>query len=335
MNEGRTIKVCHLWCGVPALTPMLMSHVAVLEHRTGPQLDRTDLALYVATVFFWGTSWIALRAQLGVVAPEVSALWRFVLATAIMWGWVWVARAPARFARADHLRFFATGCCLFSLNFTLFYYGGLTVPSGLLAVVFSLASIFNLVLGALLLRQRVERRVALGGLVGAVGIGLLFWPEIARAGGSATGSAGAFVGLALCSAGTLFFCLGNMVSTLVQRRGVPLVSASAWGMTYGTLVLFALSLVRGQAFIIEPTAVYVGSVVYLAIGASVVAFACYLTLLRRIGAARAGYSTVLFPVVALAVSTVFEGYAWTPAALVGVALALAGNVLVLTRSARI
>ncbi len=310
-----------------------MARAAAMPAPSAHRFDRTDLALYAATVFLWGTSWIALKAQLGVVAPEVSALWRFILAAAIMWGWAALARAPLRFGPADHARFLATGACLFSINFTLFYYGGLTVPSGLLAVVFSLASIFNLVLGAILLRQRIEPRVAFGGLVGAAGIGLLFWPEIARTGASAAGAGGALAGLALCVAGTLFFCLGNMVSTLVQRRGVPLLSANAWGMTYGTGILLAISLARGQTFTVEPTLVYASAILCLAVGASVMAFACYLTLLRRIGAARAGYSTVLFPVVALAISTVLEGYLWTPAAALGVALALAGNVLVLTRNA--
>lgn len=307
-----------------------MDQINPIAKTGAAPLEKTDLALYAATVFFWGTSWIALRAQLGVVAPEVSILWRFVLAALVMWIWVALRKERLRYPLADHLRFVAAGLCLFSLNFTLFYYGGLTIPSGLLAVVFSLASIFNLLLGAVLLRQRIEPRVALGAAVGAVGIALLFWPEIAGAGSSP----GALAGLGLCIAGTLFFCLGNMVSTLVQRRGIPLLPANAWAMSYGSLVLLILSLLRGHAFIIEPTAKYLVSLVWLAIGASVVAFACYLTLLRRIGAARAGYSTVLFPIVALAISTLVEGYVWTPLAALGVALALTGNVLVLRRPAQ-
>jgi drug/metabolite transporter (DMT)-like permease len=124
-----------------------------------------------------------------------------------------------------------------------------------------------------------------------------------------------------------------MVSTVVQRRGVPLPAAIAWAMTYGVGVLLGISLVRGQAFVIEPTATYVASILYLAIGASVLAFAAYLALLRRIGAARAGYSTVLFPIVALTISTLVEGYVWTGFGVLGVALALAGNVLVLRQPA--
>ncbi len=288
-----------------------------------------DLALYATTVFCWGTSWIALKAQVGVVAPEVSILWRFLLAALLMWGWVLARGERVRFSGADHIRFAAAGLCLFSLNFTLFYYGALTIPSGLLAVVFSLASIFNLGLGAVLLRQRIEPRVALGGLVGFSGIGLLFWPEISGAGVHG----GALTGLTFCVAGTLCFCLGNMVSTVIQRRGVALVSANTWAMTYGVAYLAVASLLRGHDFIIEPTAKYLVGLVWLAGPASVVAFACYLTLLRRIGAARAGYATVLFPIVALAISTVFEGYVWTGLAGLGAALALLGNVIVLTRPA--
>jgi drug/metabolite transporter (DMT)-like permease len=292
-----------------------------------PRLEGRDIAAYAATVFFWGTSWIALRAQLGVVPPEVSIFWRFLMAASLMWVWVAWQKEPVRFSATDHLGFAGTGLCLFSLNFTLFYYGGISVPSGLLSVVFSLASIGNLLLGAILLRQPVEPRVAFGALVGVLGIACLFWPEIARAGWSG----GALGGLALCVAGTTSFCLGNMISTVVQRRGVPLLSAVAWGMTYGTVIMALVSLLRGYSFAIEPTTKYLASLLLLAVGASVIAFSCYLTLLRRIGAARAGYSTVLFPIVALAVSTLFEGYVWTPLAVLGVALALLGNVLVLRR----
>jgi drug/metabolite transporter (DMT)-like permease len=292
-----------------------------------PRLDGRDLAAYGATVLFWGTSWIALRAQLGIVPPEISIFWRFCIAVVLMWAWVLWRGDRVRFSGADHLGLAGTGLCLFSLNFTLFYYGGISVPSGLLSVVFSLASIGNLLLGAAFLRQRIEPRVALGALVGACGIACLFWPEIAKAGLGG----GALGGLVLCIAGTLTFCIGNMISTVVQRRGVPLLPAVAWGMTYGTAIMGVVSLLRGYSFAIEWTAPYLSALALLSVGASVIAFSSYLTLLRRIGAARAGYSTVLFPLVALAVSTVFEGYAWTPLAALGAALALAGNMLVLRR----
>jgi drug/metabolite transporter (DMT)-like permease len=290
------------------------------------RLAPTDLGLYAVTVFVWGTSWIALKGQLGEVSPEVSTLWRFLLAAPLMWLWALARGDALAYPAADHRRFAAAGALMFSSNFVLFLYGGQYLPSGLLAVVFSLVSILNLLLGAAFLGQPIVPRVALGGMLGAAGIALLYSPQIA--GGV---ERGALLGLAFCLAGTLCFCAGNLVSTAIQRRGVPLLAATAWGMTYGVVALAAIVLVRGQPLIVEWTPRYLGATLYLALFASVVAFASYLTLLRRIGAARAGYATVLFPIVALAVSTLVEGYRWTLAAILGAALALAGNVLVLRR----
>lgn len=290
-------------------------------------LDARALGLYATVVFSWGVSWIALKAQLGVVAPEVSLLWRFLLAAAIMLGWVAWRGERMRFAWRDHLRFAAAGTMMFSLNFLMFYYGGMEIPSGLLAVVFSLASISNLLLGALLLRQPLERRVAVGGVVGVVGVALLYWPQIAGAGLDLA----AATGLALCLVGTLFFSLGNIASASLQSRGVPLLSANTWSMLYGLVALAAICALRGAELRVEWTWPYLGGLLFLAVFASVIAFASYVTLLRRIGPARAGYATVLFPVVALTVSTLVEGYVWTWPAILGAALALAGNVVVLRR----
>jgi drug/metabolite transporter (DMT)-like permease len=290
------------------------------------RLAPADLGLYAVTVFVWGTSWIALKAQLGEVSPEVSTLWRFLLAAPLMWLWALARGDALAYPAADHRRFAAAGALMFSSNFVLFLYGGQYLPSGLLAVVFSLVSILNLLLGAAFLGQPIMPRVAVGGVLGAAGIALLYSPQIA--GGV---ERGALLGLAFCLAGTLSFCAGNLVSTAIQRRGVPLLAATAWGMTYGVAALAAIVLVRGQPLIVAWTPSYLGATLYLALFASVVAFASYLTLLRRIGAARAGYATVLFPIVALAVSTLVEGYRWTLPAILGAALALAGNVLVLRR----
>ncbi len=295
--------------------------------RPSAALDRTDLGLYAVVVLVWGTSWIALHYQLGTVSPEVSLVWRFGLSTAIMLAFALARGETLAFPAGDHVLFVVLGVLLFSGNFLLFYYGGLTVPSGLLAVVFSLASVGNLALSALVLRQPIDGRIALGGLVGVAGVAAMFAPEIA-------GGAGSWAGLLLCVAGTLVFCAGNIAATAVRRRGVPVVASTVWGMIYGTASLALIAALRGQPFIIETTWRYLGSLVYLACVASVIAFAAYLRLLDRIGAARAGYTTVLIPVVALLISTVAEGYRWTPLALAGLGLALVGNWLVLSRPGR-
>lgn len=287
--------------------------------------DTRAFLLYAAVVGSWGFSWIALRMQLGVVAPEVSILWRFILAGALMWAWVLATRQRIVFPWRLHAAFFVVGVTMFSFNFVMFYYGGRTIPSGLLAVAFSLAAVGNPLMAAVFLRQPIKPRVALGGAIGIVGVVCLYWPEIAGSGFSPA----AATGLALCLLGTLSFSTGNIVSGAIGQRGVALTPAITWSMTYGVIFLFLLSLVQGHAFIIEPNLRYLGSLVFLAVVASIMAFAAYIGLLRRIGPGRAGYATVMFPVAALSASTVLEGYIWTPIAAFGAAMALLGNLVVL------
>jgi drug/metabolite transporter (DMT)-like permease len=289
-----------------------------------------DYALYALTVLSWSASWFAISLQVGVVSPEVNLVWRFSIATLLMFAWVIISRRRLAFPLADHLRFVALGILLFSSNFMLFYYGALHMVSGLLSVVFSLASIINMLLAALATGERPSKRVLTGGLAGFAGIALMFYPEMAAHG--LNGST--LIGLALCIGGTLSFCAGNLVSASNQRRGLPIVSANAWGMLYGTIWSTLLALLLGKPFIVEPTVAYFGSLLFLAVISTVIAFAAYLTLLGRIGPARAGYSTVMFPVLALLISTALEGYSWTPFAITGLALVAFGNVLVIGRAAK-
>jgi drug/metabolite transporter (DMT)-like permease len=283
-----------------------------------------DYGLYALTVVAWSLSWYAIEFQVGTVANEVNIVWRFANATALMFGWVVLKRGRLRFALADHMRFVALGILMFSSNFLLFYYGAGYLVSGLLSVVFSLASVMNMMLGAVVMRERPSPRILLGGLTGFCGIALMFLPEII---GHDLGG-GTLVGLAFCVAGTLSFCVGNVISAAGMRKGLPLVSMNAWGMFYGTLWSAILALLMGRTFTVVPTVAYFGSLLFLAVVSTIMGFAAYLTLLGRIGAARAGYATVLFPIFALLVSTVLEGYRWTAFAIVGLALVAIGNVLV-------
>jgi drug/metabolite transporter (DMT)-like permease len=284
-----------------------------------------DLLLFAAVVIAWGASWLPLRLQLGVVAPEVSGVWRFAIASGIMFAWAALAGERLRFAFSDHVRFALLGLFLFSLNFLGAYYSGFYLTSGLLAVVFSLASVINPLLAAALGRGALDLRVIGGALLGVGGIALLFGPELA----ATELSRDTALGLTLVLAATLIFCVGNMISSAYQQRGLAVVPATAWGMLYGTAVLALIALVRGEPFIVEWTPRYLGSILWLALVSTVIAFAAYLTLIGRIGPGRASYSTVLVPAVALAISTVFESYVWTVAGAVGVVLVLAGNALVL------
>ena len=295
------------------------------------RLTPLDVAIYCGVVFAWSFSWIALHFQVGVVAPEVSVVWRFVLAAPVMFAIAAWRGENLGFAAKDHLWLAALGITLFSTNFTLFYYGGLYLASGLLAVVFSLASVINVWLGWLVLRAPIDRRVVAGGLLGVLGIAAMFYPQLA----GTQYSHDVLVGLAFCVAGTFSFCFGNMISARLQRRGIPIFAASGYGMAYGAASACGFRRFA-RAFFHDRSDANLSSAhcIYLAMIGSVLAFACYLTLLGRIGADRAAYSTVMFPVVALAVSTFYEGYTWSLASALGLVGVLAGNVLVLRPARR-
>jgi drug/metabolite transporter (DMT)-like permease len=289
-----------------------------------------DYGLYALTVIAWSLSWFAIRLQVGTVPNEVNLVWRFGIATALMFVWVVASGRRIRFPLREHVRFAGLGVLMFSTNFLLFYYAAGYLVSGLLSVVFSLASVVNILLAAVVLHEKPSPRVLAGGLIGFFGIALMFSPEIA-----AHGLSGATViGLALCVAGTLCFCLGNQISAAGLRRGLPLIPMTAWGMVYGTLFSALLALFLGRPFIVEPTVSYLGSLLFLAVISTVIAFSAYLALLSRIGPARAGYATVLFPIFALLVSTVMEGYQWTAYAFAGLVFVAAGNVLVIRAGKR-
>lgn len=284
-----------------------------------------DFTLYGVSVLAWGLSWIAMHYQVGQVAPEVSVVWRFLIAAPVMFAVAAARGERLWFPLAEHRYLLGLGVAIFSTNFALFYYGAQYVASGLLSIVFSLAAIGNVILSALVFGARIERRIVIGGLLGVAGVAAMFYPEL----GGLRADASAFLGLALSLAGTVSFCIGNMVSVAAQRRRLPIFASTAWGMTYGTIALTLFSLARGQTFSIDWSVTYLGSLLYLSLVASVVAFGVYFTLLGRIGAARAGYTTVMYPVVALVISTFAEDYRWSLPAALGLAAVLFGNVLVL------
>jgi drug/metabolite transporter (DMT)-like permease len=277
-----------------------LEHSMTSATPASARLTAFDLVLYGLVLFAWGTSWIGIRFQVDGVAPEVSVFWRFAIAAAAMMAIAAFRRGRLNYGAADHL-----------------------------AVAFSLASVVNMALAAILMGQRMDGRALAGALIGAAGIGLLFAPQILGTGFDRASA----VGFLFCAGGVLSFCFGNLVSGDSQKRGVAVIPAAAWGMVYGTLFSGLIALLLGRRFEIAWTTAYLGSLLFLALSASVVAFTAYLTLLGRIGAARAGYATVMFPLVALAISTVFEGYRWTLPAAAGAMLALAGNFLVLSRPA--
>ncbi|WP_448682719.1 DMT family transporter [Pseudomonas nicosulfuronedens] len=283
-----------------------------------------NLSLYLLTVLIWGTTWIAIKLQVGVVAIPLSIAYRFSLAALVLFALLLVSRRLQPLGRRGQAICFAQGLCLFCVNFLCFYTASQWIPSGLVAVVFSTATLWNALNARVFFGQRIAPNVLGGGAFGLAGLALLFWPELS--GHQATPQT--FYGLGLALLGTLCFSAGNLLSSLQQKAGLRPLSTNAWGMLYGSLILLAICLVQGVPLTFDSSPQYVWSLLYLAIPGSVIGFTAYLTLVGRMGPERAAYCTVLFPVVALNVSAFAEGYQWSLPALAGLALVMVGNVLV-------
>ena len=282
---------------------------------------------YTVTCLIWGSTWLVITFQLGVVAAEASIVYRFALAALLLMVYALARRLPMRFTPRQHAFIALQGTFLFSLNYILVYLAEQNLTSGLVAIVFSMLILSNVVLGAVFLRNPIRPRVVLGGVVGVAGLALVFGPEL-----SAFAQGGGWrLGLLLSAAAVLSASVGNILSARNQRAGLPVVQTNAYGMAYGAAVTLVLAVVRGVPFTFDPSPSYILSLLYLAVFGSVIAFGTYLTLIGRMGVDRAAYIGVIFPLVALLLSMLFEGLNLGAVGLVGVALVAAGNILVLNR----
>lgn len=285
----------------------------------------SNLALYLITVFVWGSTWLLINFQLGTVAPEVSVVYRYAIAAALLFAWAWGRGLQLSFGLFDHFRFFLLGMFLFGLNYIATYSAQEYIPSALNAVVFSTMMWMNVLNTRLFFGTRIEPKLWIGALLGMAGIGILFWPEVSVLSLSDRTLTGA--GLSL--AGALLASFGNMVSHQAQRKSLPILQSNAWGMFYGMIITGLIAWRRELPFNFEFTPAYIGSLMYLAVFGSVLAFGSYLKLMGRIGPHKAGYTMVMFPVVALVLSVLFEGLAIESHIVSGVLLVLAGNLVIL------
>lgn len=279
--------------------------------------------LYAAMIFIWGFSWISIKWQHGDVPMEVSIFYRFAIAAVFMLiiGKCWKKLQPVK--RYDQAFIALQGVCLFCMNFLAFYSATFYIPSGLVAVFMATAPIFNAFHSRIFFKTKTNSNFWLGGLLGLSGISLLFAGDILET----TWSEQTLYGLLFSLLGTWCFSIGNMLSVRNTKHNVQPFTATCYGMIYGCVALAFIIFVNDLTFEFTMTTQYIGSLLYLAIPASVLGFTCYLVLVDRLGASNAAYLLVITPIVALTVSAVFEDYHWTIYSTLGLMMVIGGNVL--------
>ena len=288
----------------------------------------SNLQLFVGCVAIWGSTWLAITYQLGSVEPEASVTYRFLLASLLLFAYCAARRLPLRYPPREHLWMALFGILMFSVSYICVYYAEQRIVSGLVAVGYSASPLLGMLGQRAFFGTPMTRKMALGSVLGIVGITLVFWPEFAHFSQGASPVAGAiFTVLAV-----VLSTLGNMVAHRNHDAKIPVWQGMAWGMLYGSIFSAAWTLGSGKGFAFEATPAYVLSLLYLVVFGSILAFAGFLTLLGRIGPARSGYIGVMVPIVALVISAAFEDFRWHALTWVGIAVSVAGNVVILRRA---
>ncbi|MBL0076090.1 MAG: EamA family transporter [Rhodocyclaceae bacterium] len=280
----------------------------------------SDRFLFWMPTLIWATTWHVILYEIGEVPALYSVAMRFALAAVMLFAIAGWRGESLQVSKNVHPWLALTGALQYGLNYVGTYESERYLPSGLVAVLFSLMIFTNAIGGALFLAQPIARRIAIGGCMGVTGVALIFWPDITAAGANPN----AWLGIGLGLMAVTFASLGNILTLRISREGMALVPLLAWSMAYGALVVLLIAWVSGVPFVADPRPSYWIAMIYLSAFGSVAAFLLYFKLAQRQGPARAGLMGMVIPVIALGVSAVLEDWRPTPIAGLGIALCLGG-----------
>jgi len=281
---------------------------------------------FIIFTLIWGSTWIVIRDQLGIVPPQWSVAYRFVIAAAAMFAICRWKGDPLRLGRADWPLVAVIGLFQFCINFNAVYIAEHFITSGLVATGFALLLIPNSLIAWAILKQPPNSRFLACSAVAIAGIALLFWNE-ARKVEVPTQTVLAGIGWTLI--GVLGAALANVLQATRRVAHIPVFTLLAWAMSAGAIFNLLLAVGIAGPPVFDPRPSYWIGLVYLALFASALCFSLYFPVVRRIGPGKAAYSSALVPIVAMALSTGFEGYRWTGLAAAGAVLAIGGMVLAL------
>ncbi|MFC6441626.1 DMT family transporter [Bowmanella sp. JS7-9] len=281
--------------------------------------------LFAICTLIWGSTWLVIRLQLGVVDPMVSVLYRFVIAAFLLLVWITLSRRSLRIPRQLHLPVAAGGLALYWLDYTLLYYGEEHLISAVVALMSCLMIYMNVLLRRWFFNKPVRRDVLLGASLGVIGLVLVFRPEFAR-----LSTDSLLIGGILLVIGSNFFAsVGNVLNEYVLEHGVPVVQLNFWGMSYAVIAMLLAIWIGGIPLTLPADSDFWLATVYLSVFGTVLAFGAYMKLMQKIGSDRSVFVVLLFPLVALVLSSWFENFQWQWQTLLGIGVILLGNATAL------
>ena len=291
---------------------------------------RAVILSFITFTLIWGSTWIVIRDQIGTaVPPQWSVAYRFLIAAAAMAAIARLRGQSLKVPRRYWPGLAFLGLMQFGVNFNAVYIAELYITSGVVATMFALLLIPSSLFGWAMLGQKPGRRFVAGSVVAVAGIALLLQHELTKA---ETRPAAVLVGAGF----TLFGMLGASVANVYQARPamreLPMLAMLAWAMVAGAAVDVAVAFAVAGPPQIDTSAAYWAGLVYLALAASVLAFMLYYPVVRAIGPAKAAYSSMVVPVIAMGFSTGLEDYRWTGTTVSGAILALGGMAIAMSRN---
>ncbi len=284
------------------------------------------LVYFGIVTLIWGSTWLVIKTQLGVVPASWSVTWRFLLGGSVMLAVCLVTGKSLRLGWRGHGFALIIAVMQFALNFNLVYRAEEHVASGLVALSFALLLVPNALLSAAFLGQRVTPQFIIGSAIGIAGVALMFARDLVTPG---VDGGAIMLGLGLALGGVLCASVANVMQASPAGRALPLEGGLAWSMLYGGILNAGVALVLSGPPVIDMSIGYLAGLAYLGIVASALAFSLYYALIREVGPGKAAYTGVVIPLVAMALSTVFEGYRWSPLAVAGAILAIVGLLVAL------
>ncbi|OHD04337.1 DMT family transporter [Sphingopyxis sp. RIFCSPHIGHO2_12_FULL_65_19] len=283
---------------------------------------------FALVTLIWGSTWIVIKGQLGIVPPSWSVTYRFAVAAIAMFAFA-MARRERLWLEPRAMAFAAgLGIAQFALNFNFVYRAEQHITSGLVAVLFALLIVPNTLLGRAFLKTPLEGRFLAGAGIAIVGVGLMILQEYRAA---ALGADEVLLGTALTLAGVMSASTSNVMQGTRMARAQSMVAMIAWAMLFGALADGAFAWITTGPPVIERTAAYIGGVLYLGIIASAVTFPLYFNVIRAVGPGQAAWSSVLIPIIAMGFSTAFEDYRWATLSVAGGVVALIGLAIAVAK----
>jgi drug/metabolite transporter (DMT)-like permease len=279
---------------------------------------------FMVMSLIWGSTWLVIRDQLGTVPTTWSVTYRFIVAAIGMFILALAMRQPLKIDRSMLGWTMLLGLLQFGMNFNFVYTAEHYVTSGLVAVVFALLIVPNAILAKYWLGRPISGAFKWGSAIASVGVGLLMLQEYRAA---PMGGTDVLFGLflVLCSVATV--SVSNVLQVTPRIARFPTLTILAWSMLWGSIGNSIYALITAGPPVIDMRPSYIGGVLYLSIIGTVVTFPMYFRLIRDIGPGKAAYTSVVIPVVAMLLSTIFEGYVWSTLALAGGGLAILGLIV--------